>query len=161
MIVRLMAFPLMMVLLVSSFAFSQNQRNPTEGYRAQLVVPARSGWESKDVMLTFDRDHIILRLAKDDLMSETIRYSDISRVEYSHTKNHRKIGGGAAVAANISAPPLLMRQGENYWLTIDSEGHETYLSLEKDNYQAVVSTFQTMVGNKLEGWDAPAVASRR
>src|SRR5262245_61178307 len=148
--VRLIAFLLTMVLLVSSFAFSQNQRYTNEGYRVQLFVPEGSGWQSRDVMLTFDNDRIILRGPKDDSRSEAIKYSEMKRVEYSHTKSHRKIGAGMALGANVFAFPLLLRQAEIHWLRINSEARETFLCLEKDNYEAVLLAFEIMLGRKVE-----------
>jgi hypothetical protein len=160
MMVRLIASLLMMVLLLSSFAFSQNQRYPNEGYRVQLFVPEGSGWQSRDVMLTFDNDRIILRAPKDDFRSEAIKYSEMNRVEYSHTKTNRKIGAGTALAANIFALPLLSRKVENHWLRINSEARETVLCLEKHNYEAVLLVFEIMLGRKVPGWDVPAAASQ-
>lgn len=154
--VRLLAFPLIMVSLMSSFAFSQNQHHSNDGYRVQLYLPEGSGWQSRDVMLTFDNDRIILRALKDDFTSEAIKYSDMNSVEYSHTKTSRKIGAGTALAANVFALPLLSRKIENHWLRINSETREAFLGLEKDNYEAVLLAFEIMLGRKIAGWDAPA-----
>jgi hypothetical protein len=149
--VRLIAFLFMTVLLTGSFAFSQNQRYANEGYRVQLFVPQGSGWQSRDVMLTFDIDRITLRSPKDDdFRSEAIKYSEMNRVEYSHTKTNRKLAAGAAVAANVFALPLLFRRVENHWLRINSEARETLLCLEKDNYEAVLLAFEIMLGRKVD-----------
>src|SRR5262245_57038986 len=115
---RLTGFLLMMVSM-SSFAFSQNQRYANEGYRVQLFVPEGSGWQSRDVLLNFDIDRIILRPPKDDFGSEAIKFSEMDRVEYTHTKSQRKIGAGMALAANIFALPLLLRPVENHCLRIN------------------------------------------
>jgi hypothetical protein len=157
--VRLIAFLLPIVLFMPSLASSQNQPYTKEGYRAQLFVPAGSGWQSRDVMLTFDNDRIILRAPKDDFASEAIKYSEMNRVEYSHTKSRRKIGAGMAFAG-VFALPRLLGQVENRWLRINSEARETVLCLEKDNYEAVLLAFEVMLGRKVEGWDAPAVANQ-
>jgi len=152
---RLIGFLLMMVSM-ASFAFSQNQRYANEGYRVQLFVPEGSGWQSRDVLLNFDIDRIILRAPKDDFGSEAIKFSEMNRVEYTHTKSQRKIGGGMALAANIFALPLLLRQVENHWLRINSETRETFLCLRKDNYEAVLLAFEIMLGRKVADGDVPA-----
>src|SRR5215510_6477503 len=142
-----------------SLASSQNQPYTKEGYRVQLFVPAGSGWQSRDGMLTFDNDRIILRAPKDDFGSEAgkkpseqllavIYYSEMNRVEYSRTKSHKKIGAGMALAS-IFALPLLLGHVENHWLRINSEARETLLCLEKDNYEAVLLAFEVMLGRKV------------
>ena len=156
--VRSIALLLLIVWLMPLFASGQDQPY-VKGYRVRLFVPAGSGWQSRDVTLTFDNDRIILRAPKDDFASEAIKYSEMNRVEYSRTKSHRKIGAGMAVAS-IFALPLLLGQVENHWLTINSEARETFLCLDKDNYEAVLLAFEVMLGRKVAGWDVPAAANQ-
>jgi hypothetical protein len=61
------------VLLMSSFAFSQIPRHTNEGYHVQLFVPVGSGWESQDVLLNFD-NAIVLFSAVDSRFKIRFNY---------------------------------------------------------------------------------------
>jgi hypothetical protein len=65
-------------------------------------VPVGSGWESQDVLLNFDNAIVLFSAVDSRLKADSITYSKMNRLEYSHTKGHRKIGVGIALAANSS-----------------------------------------------------------
>jgi hypothetical protein len=155
---RLIAFPLIMALLISSPALSQSEHRTNEAFRAKLFVPAGTGWQSKDVVVNFEHEQIVLT-PKDESIAVLIDYADINRLEYSHSKNHRKISVPMALATNVFALPLLLNQVENHWLTVQSERSKTYLNLDKDNYESVLKAFEANLGRKVTGWNVDAVAA--
>lgn len=160
MFVRWTAFLLAMALLLSSSAFSQSERSASNVFTVKVFEREDNRWQSRDVILSFDVDRITLRTLKDYSQTESIRYSEIKGAEYSHSMGNRTISSATALAANIFAFPLMMRKMDEHWLTLESPTHQTFLNLERDNYQDVVAAFQSKVGWKVAGWDVTSVAGR-
>jgi hypothetical protein len=139
---RFIALALTMALLNCSLAFSQSGRQGDETFRVKLFVPAGSDWQSRDVMLSFEQDRIVLRPMKEDINAEVFKYSEIKSVEYSHAKTRRKTSVAKGIAMNIFALPGLFKKVESHWLTVHSGGNQTFLNLDKGNYKAVVAAFE-------------------
>lgn len=154
MVVRLIVFPLALALLLSTSAFCEDSAFPVK-----LLVNTSNGWQTKNVVLNFEADRLVLRTPKDESQTDSIQYSDIKTVEYSYSKEQRRMGSATALAANLFALPLMMKPVENHWLSVHFDQTETLLNLDKKSYQTVLSAFEAKSGKKVIGWNVTAVAS--
>jgi hypothetical protein len=160
-IARLIAFPLAMALLISSTAFSQGEHRTNETFRVKLVTQTgEDKWQARDVMLSFEHGRMVLRTPKNEAAG-SFNYSDIKSVEYSHTRTRRKVGTGTAAAANVFALPLMLKEVDEHWLTVHLDNDQTFLSLDKDNYNTVLAAFESNAGMKVAGWSGATVAVGR
>jgi hypothetical protein len=155
---RLIVFPLTFALLFSASAFSEDQHSANSIFPVKLYINTASGWESRDAVVNFEADRLVLRTPKDESQTDSIQYSDINAVEYSHSIEQRKMSVATALAANVFAP-VMMRPVENHWLLVRFDQTETYLNLDKKNYQSVLAAFEAKSGKKVKGWNVTAVAS--
>jgi hypothetical protein len=155
---RLTAFVLMLLLMPSSFAFSESEHRQNETFPVKLFTQASKDWKLEDALLSFEKEHIVLRMPKNESQTLLIAYSEIKSVEYSHSKTRRSLSVPMALAANVFALPLLLNGVENHWLTLRSETNPTFLSLDKSNYQTVLAAFEANAGRKVAGWNIASAA---
>jgi hypothetical protein len=146
---RVIAFCLALVVLNFALAFGQNVATDS-GFHVNLVVRKGADWQSKKAMLNFERDRLILRASKGELSAQSIPYKEITVVQYTHESGRGSMSPATALAGNFFALGL-MKPTQRHWLTIGASGIPTFLSLDKDNYKAVVAAFQAN-GVKVTGW---------
>jgi hypothetical protein len=161
MTVRLILFASTMALLNFSFAFSQNEGQATESFRVKVFVEEGSNkWQSKNIVLSFEKDFIVLRAPQNEFMTQFISYAEIQSAEYSHLEHQRKINPVTAVASTVFAP-LLLKKVDEHWLTVQAEKDSTYIFLDKRTYRAVLVAFEARVGKKVKGWSVRTIAANR
>ena len=161
MTVRLILFASIMALLNFSFAFSQSEGQATESFRVKLFVEdGPNKWQSKDIVLSFEKDYIVLRAPKNEFVTEFISYAEIQSAEYSHLQTQRKVSSAMAIASTVFAP-LLLKKVDEHWLTVQSEKNSTYIFLDKHKYEPVLVAFEAHVGKKVKGWSVGTVAANR
>lgn len=147
--IRFVALALTLSLLSGPFVFGQNEHAQNLAFHVKLLEQAGSDWQAKDVMLNFEHDRIVLRPINNETRTQTLQYSDIRNVQYSHAKTRRTMSVPMALATNIFALPLLMTKVETHWLTVESAGNRSVFTLDKNDYREVVAAFEGNAGMKV------------
>jgi len=159
---RIIVSVLTLFVLSCAMAFGQSQiqgKGTGTFDNVRLLMPMGDGFKATDVTVRFEADRFVVRSTKDPEDVKTFRYSDIRSAEYTFSRGPRYQANTAMiVTANVLSFPLFLKKVDRHRLEVQSDKDSALLDLNKDNYKALLITFQAASGRKVaaDGTLSPA-----
>jgi hypothetical protein len=140
---KLIPFSLLILLLQTSFAFSQ--ASPPRYEAEVLMNPPAGGKDTREVnaVIAFEKESIKISSRRKNEVFKEFSYKDIKFAEHSFSNNPLVSRRTRTVLLMLltGMPPLFYSGKEKHWLTIVGEGDFAVLKIETDNYRLIKMEF--------------------
>src|SRR5262245_481148 len=155
---RIIVSGLTLLALSCAVAFGQSELQGKEFNKVKMLMPMGDSFQATDVTVIFESNRLVVRSASGEEL-KIFPYSGIRSAAYTLSKGPRYQGTPATMAmANVFAFPLFVQKVERHRLEVQSDQTSVLLDLNKDNYKALLTAFQSNTGRKVvaDGTLAPA-----
>ncbi len=154
-VISLFVSIVLLVLPANVYLQAKKVKNPSFD-KIKMLVQNGDEFDQKPAIMTFTGDSINIR-STENLFDKTLKYTDITRAEYSYSKSPRWKTGLGLGAAGLAFPPLLLiaiplgfTKHRRHWLTLRTDEDFAVLKISKKHRKFLIPTLETKTGITVE-----------
>jgi hypothetical protein len=111
----------------------------------KLVVQAGEKTTLVDVILVFEEGRLVLRERAGEKELRQLDYANLA-AEYAYSKHYRWGTAIGLAAASTAGPAVVMAKSKKHWFSVRTPNDSITLQLDKGNFRAIVSAFESRTG---------------